>query len=162
MSFTMFHKCCRSTVMIQFQIITGCDANNGFYGHGKSSIYEKIEKVPQLRNLIKNVGGELPLSDNTRKLMKAFVIEAIYGDSKHLIPGEARAAKWRSLKKKSTLRLCPDDDTLDHYCERVNFLSHIQLHPEIYNHPSPIGNGWMLVDGYCRPIRNKLSALPSN
>ena len=159
------HSLCSTNVaevMIQFHTMTGCDANNGFYGHGKSSIYEKIEKVPQLRNLIKNVGGELPLSDNTRKLMKAFVIEAIYGDSKHLIPGEARAAKWRSLKKKSTLRLCPDDDTLDHYCERANFLSYIQLHPEIYNHPSPIGHGWMLVDGHCRPVRNKLPALPSN
>ena len=108
------------------------------------------------------MGGELPLSENTRKLMKAFVIEAIYGNSKHIIPGEARATKWRSLKKKSTLRLCPDDDTLDHYCERANFLSYIQLHPEIYNLPSPIWLGCMLVDGHCCLVRNRLPAFPCN
>ena len=70
--------------------------------------------------------------------------------------------KWKVLKKKTTLRLCPDDDTLNHYCDRANYLSYIQLHPELYNHPSPIGHGWMLVDGNCRPIRNSIPPLPSN
>ena len=67
------------------------------------------------------------------------------------------------MKKRSTLRLCPDDDTLDHYCERiVNYLSCIQLHPQVYNNPSPIGHGWMFVDGRCRPVRNSLCAFPNN
>ena len=60
------------------------------------------------------------------------------------------------MKKKSSLRLCSDDDTLDHYCERPNYLSYIQLHPEVYNHPSPIKHGWMLADGRCRPVRNNV------
>ena len=46
---------------------------------------------------------------------------------------------WKSMKKKTALRPCPDDDTLDHSCTRANYLSYIQLHPEVYNHPSPIG-----------------------
>ena len=66
------------------------------------------------------------------------------------------------MKKKSTIRLGSDDGTLDHHCERANYLSYIQLRPEVYNYPSPIGQGWMLVDGRCRPVRNKLSALPNN
>ena len=66
------------------------------------------------------------------------------------------------MKKKSALRLCPDDDILDHYCERANYLSYIQLHPEEYNHPLPIGHDWMLVDGRCHPVRNRLSTLPNN
>ena len=65
-------------------------------------------------------------------------------------------------KKKSILRLCLDDDTLDHYCERASYLSYIQLHPEVYNHTSSIGRGWMLVNGRCRPVRNRSSALPNN
>ena len=44
----------------------------------------------------------------------------------------------------------------------VNYLSYIQLHPEVYNYPPPIGHGWMLVDGRCCPVRIKLSALPIN
>ena len=70
--------------------------------------------------------------------MKTFVIQAIYGDNESKTPGEARTVKWKTIKKKSTLRLCPDDDTLDYFCERANYLSYIQLHPEIYNHPSPL------------------------
>ena len=126
------------------------------------SIYDKISRVSHLRDLISNVRKELPLSDSARKIMKTVVIQAICGDSKSKTPGEARLVKWKSMKKKSLLRLCPDDGTLDNYCERANYLSYTQLHPEVYNDPSPIGHGWMLVDGRCRPVRNRLPALPNN
>ena len=149
-------------IIIQFYTMTGCDSNNGFYGHGKNSIFEKLTKVARFRDMIKDVGKVLPLPDATRKLMKSFVIEVIYGDSKSVTSAEARAAKWKTLKKKSTLRLCPDDDTLNHYCDRANYLSYIQLHPELYMHPPPIGHGWWLADGHCRPIRNTLPTLPSD
>ena len=94
--------------------------------------------------------------------MKEFVIQVIYGDCKNKTPGQARAAKWKSIKKKSILQLCPDTDFLNHVCDRANYLAYVELHPEIQDHPSLIGNGWMLVDGRCRPIRHSLSALPTN
>ena len=142
--------------------MTVCDSNNGFYGHGKNSVYDKISRVLHLWDLIIDVGKERPLSDSVSKVMKTFVIQAIYGNNKSQSPGEATSVKWKSMKKKSTLRLCPDDDTLDHYCERASYISYIQLHPEVYNHPSSTGHGWMLVDGRCCPVRNRLSALPNN
>ena len=77
-------------------------------------------------------------------MMKTFFIQAIYGDNKKETPGEARSAKVKNMIKKSTLRLCPDDDTLGHYYERANYHSYIQLHPEVCNHRSPIEHGWML------------------
>ena len=104
-----------------------------------------------------DVGKELPLSDSVRKVMKTFVIQAIHGDSQI-----ARPVKWNSLKKKPTLRLSPDDDTVDCYCERANYLSYIQLHSEVYSHASPIEHGWMHVDRRCHSVRNRLTALPSN
>ena len=58
-------------------------------------------------------------------MIKTFVIQAIYGDSKSKTPGEARSVKWKSMKNKSTLRLYLDDDTLDHHYERANYLSYI-------------------------------------
>ena len=80
--------------------MTGCDSNNGFYGHGKNSIYDKISRVSHLQDLIINVRKELPLSDSARKIMKTFVIQAICGDSKSETLGKARLVKWKSMKKK--------------------------------------------------------------
>ena len=142
--------------------MTGCDSNNGFYAHGKNLVYDKISRLLHLLDLIIDVGKELPLSDSVSKVMKTFATQAIYGDNKSESSGEVRSVKWKSIKKKSILRLCLDDDTLDHYCERASYLSYIQLHPEVYNYPSSIGHGWMLVNGRYRPVRNRLSALPNN
>ena len=94
--------------------------------------------------------------------MKFFVIQAIYEDNKSETPEEVESVKWQSMKKKSTLRLCPDNDALDNYWEQTNYLSYIQLHLEVYNNPSPIEQGWMLEDGRCRPVRSRISALPNN
>ena len=123
--------------------MTGCDSNSRFYGHRSNSIYDKISRVSHLGHLI--IGTYID----------------IWGQ-KSETPGEARSVKWKSMKKKSRFRLCPDDDILDHYCERANYLSYNQLHPEVYNHPSPLGHGWMLVDGRCHLVRNRLSTLPNN
>ena len=84
--------------------------------------------------------------------MKTFVIQAIPADTKAKLlekPGQL-------------LRLCPYDDILDNYCEGPNYLSCIQLHPRVYNHPSLIGHGWILVDGRCCLVKNRLSAFPNN
>ena len=59
-------------------------------------------------------------------------------------------------------RLCPDDGTFDHCCEHADYLSYIELHPGLYNHPLTIWHGWMFVDGRCCPVRNKLPALPNS
>ena len=56
----------------------------------------------------------------------------------------ARAAKWKKQKKKSLIRLPPDDDSLRQHIKRANFLAYIQRHP-VRRHPSPIGHGWELV-----------------
>lgn len=75
---------------------------------------------------------------------------------------EVRAAKWRAQKKKNFIRLAPDEDSLHHHLERANYLTYIQKHFNIHDHPSPINNGWHLVDGMCLPIRSTQSALPAS
>ena len=70
-------------IIVQFYTMTGCDSNNGFYGHGK--------KVSLLRDFIIDVKKELPLSDSVRKMMKTFVIQAMYWNNKSEIlekPGQ--------------------------------------------------------------------------
>ena len=63
-------------------------------------------------------------------------------------------------EKKKMFRLQPNYDTFGHYCEKDIYLSCIQLQPRVYDHPSPVVDRWILVDGRFRPVRNKLSALP--
>ena len=65
------------------------------------------------------------------------------------------------MKKKSTSRLAPDDDTLHWICLRANFLLFIQKHFYLKTHPSPIGHGWNIINGNCRPIRNTKAPLPT-
>ena len=89
-----------------------------------------------------------------------FTREILYADAKSTSMAEARATKWKSLKNKSFTRLPPDEDSLRQHCTRANYLSYLIRHPSIKNHPSPIGNGWEIVNGRCRPVRYTKSALP--
>ena len=83
----------------------------------------------------------------------------IYGENSDTC-GQARASKWHKLKKKSTIRLPPDDDTLDHHCDRTNFITYCLMHYNLQEHPSPIGNGWELINGKCQPVRRTNPPLP--
>ena len=58
-------------------------------------------------------------------VIKSFVIKYFYG-SKELGCAETRKTWWEKLKKKSTQRLMPDKDTLNHICLRANYLAYCQ------------------------------------
>ena len=146
--------------LIPFHVLTGCDANSCFFGHGKMSLYEKLSKSTEARSLISKCGEGLPLSDDVLNDLKSFVIRYIYGDTQSSSLNLARATKWRRQKKKSLMRLLPDDDSLEQHIKRANFLAYIQRHPDLRRHPSPIGHGWELVNGCCRPVRHTKPALP--
>ena len=53
-----------------------------------------------------------------------------------------------------------DDDSITHHIKRANYLAYIQRHPDIKRHPSPIGHGWELVNGFCKPVWHTQPALP--
>ena len=75
---------------------------------------------------------------------------------------EARAMKWNTLKNKSFIRLHPDAYSLRQHCLRANYLAYLVHHPSMKHHPSPLGHGWELVDGRCRPVRHTRPALPTH
>ena len=90
----------------------------------------------------------------------------IYGENSDTC-GQARASKWHKLKKKCIICLPPDDDTLDHHCDRTNFITYCLMNYNLQEHPSPIGNGWELINGKCRavrhttpPLREQISCIP--
>jgi len=44
---------------------------------------------------------------------------------------------------------------------RANYLAYVVRHPLMKRHPPPLGHGWELVDGRCRPVRYTRPALPT-
>jgi len=151
-----------SNIIIPLHIITGSDHTSGFYGHGKKKLLQKVISDPEARKLLERVGESLVLRDEVKQAMKTFVICVIYKESTGLTCGQARASRWHNMKKKkkSTLRLPPDDDTLKHHLERTNYLSYCQIHYDLLEHPSPIGRGWEFINGKCRVVRYTKPPLP--
>lgn len=147
-------------IIISLHVITGSDHTSSFYGHGKKQVLQKVITDPEARELLARVGDSLELEDKVRADMKAFVLSIIYGESADVTCGQARASKWHKLKKKCMIRLPPDDDSLNLHIERTNFIAYCQLHYNMLEHPSPIGHGWQLVNGKCRPVRHTLTPLP--
>ena len=146
--------------LIPFHVMTGCDANSCFYGHGKLLLYDKMAKSAEARILLSKCGESLPLSDDALDDLNTYVIRYIYGDVHSTSLELARAAKWKKQKKNSLMRLPPDEDSLQQHIKRANFLAYVQRHPDLRGHPSPIGHGWELVNGCCRPVRHTKPALP--
>ncbi|KAK1906372.1 Dynein heavy chain cytoplasmic, partial [Dissostichus eleginoides] len=159
-------RCCDMTTdmmadcIVQLHCMTGCDANSGFYGKGKKSVYDQVAKSPVARQQLSRCGDNLALTEEVLEQLFAFTRSIIYGDNKSKTMAEARAAKWRTIKKKSFIRLPPDADSLRQHCLRANYLAYLVRHPSLKHHPSPIGHGWELVGGCCRPVRHTRPALP--
>ena len=146
-----------SKVIVPFHVLTGCDHTPGFYGRGKKKIFDKLMKDSEGQELLHEVGDSLILDENTRQDMKKFILCKVYGEHVDTC-GKARASKWRKMKKKSMARLPPDEDTLNHHCDRTNYISFCLKHFQLDRHP-PIGHGWAFLNGRCRPIRHTKSAM---
>ena len=83
-----------------------------FFGMARCHMYEKLLKSAEACSLISKCGEGLTLSDDVFNDIKSFVIRYIYGDKHSSTLNQTRATKWKSLKKKSLMRLLPDDDSL--------------------------------------------------
>jgi hypothetical protein len=146
-------------VIIPLHVISGCDSNSGFYGHGKKAVFDKASD-PEARQLLQRCGRSLPLEADVLSDLKTFVLKYIYGNKHNTTTGEAQALKWRSLKRKCTIRLPPADDSLTHHLMRASYLVYVQHHFDLRDHPSPLQHGWNIVDGKCSPVRYTKPALP--
>ena len=55
-----------------------------------------------------------------------------------------------------------DQDTLNHISLCANYLAYCQKSFQFSRHPSPIVNGWKIIDTKCCPVRNVLYVLPDS
>ena len=84
-------------------------------------LYEKLSKSAEARILISKCGERLTLSDDALNNLKSFAIRYIYGGTQSFTLNQAHATKWKSLKKKSLMRLLLDDESLEQHIKRANF-----------------------------------------
>ena len=148
---------------MQLHCMTGCDANSGFYGKVKKLVNDQVAKSYVARRLLSQCGDSLDPQEEVLEELFQFTPLFIHGDSKSSTistMADARAAKWKTLKIKSFIRLPPDADSLRQHCLRANYLAYLMRHPSVKHHPSPLGHGWELVSSRCRPVRHTRPALP--
>ena len=127
--------------IVQLHRMTCCDANSSFYGKGNKSVYSQVAKSSVAQN--QEAGGarwSLPVDKSSH-----------LGYKKSSAMADARAAKWKTMKNKSFIRLPPYADSLRQHCLRANYLAYLVRHPSLKHHPSPVGHGWELVCGRCPP-----------
>ncbi|KAL8563361.1 hypothetical protein ACOMHN_008200 [Nucella lapillus] len=138
------------------QNLDACHARNGpeVKAAVQKTVMETAMTNPEARELLERVGESLDLENSVKADMKSFVLSSIYGESADATCRQARASKWHKMKRKSTFRLPPDDDSLNLHVERTNYITYCQLHYNLFGH------SWELVDGKCRPVRYTQPPLP--
>jgi len=139
--------------------MTGCDANSGFYGNGKKSVYDQVAKSHVARRQLSRC---LELEEEVVELLFEFTRHVIYGDNNSSTVAEARAAKWNRMKNKYFIHVPPDGDILLQHCLRANYLAYLMRHLSMKHHPSPLVHGWELVGDRCRPVRHTRPVLPTH
>ena len=82
---------------------------------------------------------QLNIDENSMQDLLHFTRTIIYGDEKSQSMAKSRAEKWQASS--TSLQV-------------GKLLLYITLHPTIRNHPSPCGNGWEMVNGVRRHVRN--------
>ena len=58
--------------IVQLHCFTGCDANSGIYGKGKSSVYDKVAKSPVARRQLSHCGDTLDLGEKVEEELFKF------------------------------------------------------------------------------------------
>ena len=142
--------------------MTGCDANSGFYGKGKGMLFDKVNSSDRAKQQLQHCGSAKEIEEIDVQELMSFTRELIYGDFNSKTMGESRAQKWRSQKKKSFCRLPPDEDTMRNHIKRANYLAYLIKNSSLRDHPSPIDQGWELVNRICKPLRYCKPALPDH
>ena len=64
--------------IVQLHGMTGCDANSGFYGKGKKSVYDQVAKNPVARRQLSGCGESLDLEEEIVEQLFEFTRHVIY------------------------------------------------------------------------------------
>ena len=97
--------------------------------------------------LVLGVGLSLPLSQDVKENLEKFTIKFVYRDMKRKSLAVCRALKWSRIKKKSTQRIPPNEESHQLKANPENYQSYLfNNYKNKENIPYPIGHGWCLTN----------------
>ena len=113
--------------------------------------------------MLKELGESLNINEIVYAKVTLFILRFIYNDKKSKTLAESRCMIWKRMKKKSTQRLPPDEDTLRLHILRCNYVIFLNQQYACPDSPeSPVTHGWISKDGICLPRRYSNPALPAS
>ena len=92
--------------IVQLHCMTDSDANSGI--KGKKSVHDQVVRSPVARRQLSQCRDSFDLEEDVVEELFEFTRYAIYGDNKSSTMAEARVAKWKRMKNKSSICLPPD------------------------------------------------------
>ena len=100
--------------------ITGCDTTSAFYRKGKVKVLTKVQENPSILSLIKNLGVQRTLDNDTIIFAEEFVRKVIYNGKAKEGYTQTRVRLYKTSISKSTLMLPPDQNSLLQAIKRVH------------------------------------------
>ena len=103
-------------LIIQLHVLTGCDSNSAYFGHGIKKIFDYIKSNPEADELLKSCRVTLHVTKSMIERPNFFFVIFTTTTRPELIDGNHPRRKDH----------CPDEDLLVHRITRGNYLAYIQ------------------------------------
>ena len=130
---------------------------------GKNAlINQALKNIEDIQNLLADLGKSLVLREEVYRNVVMFVMRYVYNDKKSNNLADSRSLIWKRMRKKTTQRLSPAEDSLKLHINRCNYVAHVLDYRSPAALPSPRYHGWEIVNGECTPIRYEKPALPES
>ena len=101
-------------------------------------MYDTVARSTEAWEILSKCGNSLEIAEEAIEKMFKVTRIVIYNNKISKTMGAAQAAKWKTMKRKSIIRLLPDVDSLRQYCLRANYLAYLIYHLSLKDHPSPL------------------------
>lgn len=128
-------------------MLLGSDCTSSFYGKGKAKAWKTLKSHPHFVEAFFSLGDNFPPCDKLVSALNKFTC-LLYGDTKSKLVDECRYTLFKGGKCSDDI-LPPTCDSLLKHIERANYQTAVwsRCLTAQMAVPSPIGNGWHLLDG---------------
>lgn len=127
--------------------LTGCDTVSALTGRGKKKAFDLTKTKPRFSQALQQLGKHVPPKEDIFSDIEAFIC-TLYGT-----PGtDVNSLRYQMFCKAKNLQshhLPPTQDSLRKHILRANYQAAIWKRATVgyTDLPSPVGEGWIMVDG---------------
>ena len=135
------------SILPQLHAITGCDQTSYKHNVGKLRVFNKILKDISLLQPIEDLGKDRSIHANVMTNAFSFVQTVLYGGNKKESYVETRVRLFKNLKKKSSIDLPADPDSMTQEIKRCQLQAYVwrRCFDGIIDMLDPEDFGWRLM-----------------